>query len=84
MAEEEIGKVTHFFDKIKVAIIKLDAGKLQAGDKIKIAGRGNEVFQEIKSMQIEHESVDSVKKEDEFGLKIDESVKEGDTVFKVE
>lgn len=83
MADDKIGKVTHFFDKINVAIIKLEAGKLVVGDTIKVAGRGSELVQEIKSMQIEHENVDKVQKGDEFGLKVDEKVKEDDIVYKV-
>jgi hypothetical protein len=34
---KEIGAVTHFFDKISVAVIKLKAG-LKAGEKIRIKG----------------------------------------------
>ncbi len=83
MADTKIGKVTHFFDKINVAIIKLDSGKLAPGETIKIAGRGSELVQKVKSMQIEHESVDMVKKGDEFGVKVDAKVKEQDIVYKV-
>ncbi len=62
MADTKIGAVTHYFDKIKVAIIKLTSGKLAVGDSIKIVGRGNELVQKITSMQIEHEAVELVKK----------------------
>jgi len=83
VADKKIGIVTHFFDKISVAIIKLSSGGLKVGETVKVVGRGNEVVQEIKSMQIEHESVDSVKKGEEFGVKVDDAVKEGDIVYKV-
>jgi len=83
MADTKVGIVTHFFDKISVAIIKLNSGGLKAGDTIKIAGRGSELVQKLKSMQIEHENVDKVKKGDEFGVKVDQKVKEGDIVYKV-
>ena len=83
MADTKIGAVTHYFDKIKVAIIKLTSGKLAVGDSIKIVGRGNELVQKITSMQIEHEAVELVKKGNEFGLRVDQPVKEGDIVYKV-
>ena len=79
----KIGKVTHFYDKIGVAIVNLDA-PLGVGDKIKFVRGGEDLFtEEVKSIQIEHEKVDSAKKGDVIGLKTNEAVKEGAEVFKV-
>ncbi len=79
----KIGKVTHFYDKIGVAIVDLDA-PLGVGDKIKFVRGGEDLFtEEVKSIQIEHEKVDSAKKGDVIGLKTNEAVKEGAEVFKV-
>jgi putative protease len=80
--KKEIGKVTHFFDKISVAIIELAAG-LKKGDKISIEGHGKTVEQTVDSMQIEHEAVEKAKKGDAIGLKTSEEVKENDKVFKL-
>ncbi len=78
-----IGKVVHFYDKIGVAIIDLLTGSLKAGDEVKFK-RGEEEFnQKIESIQIEHESVDSVKKGDSFGIKVDKPTKVGTEVFLV-
>jgi putative protease len=79
MADKKIGVIDHYYDKIGVAVIKLESGKLKVGDKIKVFDReGNELFeQEVASMQINGTSVDSVKKGDDFGMKIDQKVKEG-------
>lgn len=80
----KVGKVTHFYDKIGVAIIELD-GSLASGDKVKFVRGGEDLFeQEITSMQIEHEKVSSAKKGDVIGLKTDEEVKEGAEVFKLQ
>lgn len=80
--EEEIGTVSHFFDKIKVAIIELSA-PLKIGDRIKIK-RGEEEFeQDVTSMQVEHEAVKSGKKGDAVGIKVDKDTKDGAHVFKV-
>lgn len=79
----KIGKVTHYYDKIEVAIVELD-GTLAVGDKVKFVRGGEDLFeQEVDSIQIEHEKVDSAKKGDVVGLKTKEMVKEGAEVFKV-
>lgn len=83
MAGLKIGKVTHYYDKIGVAIVELDAA-LSNGDTVKFV-RGNEDLfeQKVESMQIEHKQVDSAKKGDVVGLKAEKEIKEGAEVFKV-
>lgn len=84
LANLKIGKVTHYYDKIGVAIVELSAN-LSKGDKIKFVRGGEDMFeQEIESMQIEHEKLDSAKKGDTIGLKVDEEVKEDAEVYKVQ
>ncbi len=80
-APKPIGKVTHFFDKISVAVVKLNAG-LKVGDKIKIEGHGQSFEQAVGSMQIEHEKLKEAKKGQEVGMKTTKPVKTGDLVFK--
>lgn len=83
MPEKEIGKITHWYDKIGVAVVKL-TGTLKAGDKIKVR-RGEEEFEtEVESMQIEHENVESAKKGDEAAIKLPQKTKEGAAVYLVE
>lgn len=79
--EEEIGKVTHYFDKAGAAVIKLTA-PLKVGDKIHIKGHTTDFEQDIVSMQIEHNSISEGKKGDAVGVKVDERVREHDIVFK--
>jgi putative protease len=76
LADFKIGKVTHYYDKIGVAVVELDGG-LSKGDKIKFVRGGEDMFeQEVESMQIEHDKIDSAKKGDVVGLKVDQEVKE--------
>lgn len=83
MADLKVGKVTHYYDKLSVAIVEL-TGTLSVGDKIKFSRGGEDMFeQEIGSMQIEHEQKDSAKKGDVIGLKVDSEVKEGAEVYKI-
>ncbi len=81
--EKEIGKVTHYYDKIGVLVVKL-TDKVSVGDRIKVR-RGDEEFEEtIESMQVEHENIDKAKKGDEIAIKISQPTKEGAIVYKVE
>ncbi|MBU1165157.1 hypothetical protein KKA15_06400 [Patescibacteria group bacterium] len=77
---KEIGKITHYFGKIGVAVVELTAG-LKVGDTIVVNGRGQEFEQPVDSMQVEHEQVQAAKKGDAVGLKVSEPVKEGDVVY---
>lgn len=79
----KIGKVSHFYDKIGVAIVDLDA-PLAVGDKIKFVRGGEDLFeQNVGSIQIEHNKVESAKKGDVVGLKTSENVKDGADVYKL-
>lgn len=77
---KEIGKVAHFFSKISVAVIDLSA-PLSVGDKIHIIGPTTDFEQTIESMQIEHQNVKMAKAGQSIGLKVNEQVRERDTVY---
>lgn len=83
MADMKVGKVTHYYDKIGVAVVELEAG-LAVGDKIKFVRGGEDLFeQEVASMQMEHEKVETAKAGQTVGLKTDQEVKDGAEVYKV-
>ena len=78
-----IGKITHYFSNIEVAVIELSA-PLKVGYTIRVTGGQETDFeQEVASMQIEHEQVKSAKKGDGIGIKVSQKVHEGYRVFKV-
>lgn len=83
MADYKVGKITHYFDKIGVAVVELE-DRLAVGDQIKISGRGNEFTMTVSSMQVEHQQIQEAQKGQTVGLKVDQPVKEGDEVYKVE
>ena len=79
----KVGKVTHYYDKIGVAIVELD-GTLSVGDKIKFVRGGEDLFeQDVTSMQMEHERVETAKAGQTVGLKTDQEVKDAADVHKV-
>ena len=83
MADKEIGKVTHWYDKINVAVVKL-SGALKVGDKIKVRHGEAESDDAILSMQVDHKDVGAGKKGDEVAMKLSGKAKEGSLICKVE
>ena len=80
--DREVGKVIKFFSKISVAVI-LTKDEIKVGDNILIRGSGN-LSQTITSMQINHKNVDKVNPDEEFGMKTNLPVEEGDIVYIVD
>jgi len=78
-----IGKVTHYFGNIGVAVIEL-SGKLKAGETIRIIGGETDFTQMVGSMEVEHEKIEEAKKGDSVGLKVEQKVRDGYKVYKVE
>lgn len=84
MSEEnvvEIGRITHFFTKISVAVIELIA-PLAVGDTIMIKGPTTDFEQVVESMQIEHNNVQRAEAGQSIGLRVAQRVRENDMVYK--
>lgn len=77
-----VGKISHFFPKISVAVIEVEA-PIKVGDKISIEGPTTKFEQKVESMEVEHKKVKSAKKGDSIGMKVAEKVREKDLVYKV-
>jgi len=77
----EIGRVTHFFTKISVAVVEL-SGALTVGDTILVKGPTTDLEQVVDSMQIEHENIGKAEAGQSIGLKVEQRVREGDLVYK--
>ena len=84
MAEEGklIGKISHYFGNISVAVIDL-TDALKAGDTIKVVGGETEFEQTVGSMEVDHKKVDTAKKGESVGLKIEQKVRDGYKVYKI-
>ena len=83
MAEEEIGKVTHYFGHVQVAAIEITSGTLRVGDTIHIRGHTSDFTQPVDSMQIEKESVEEATVGQNVGIRVAEHAREHDVVYKV-
>lgn len=78
----KVGKVTHYYDNLGVAIVELEA-TLKVGDKVKFEGHGADFEQNVDSLQIEHKQVEKASKGEVIGLKTAQKVKEGTEVEKI-
>jgi putative protease len=77
-----VGTVSHYYDKIGVAIVEL-SGTLSVGEKVKFVRGGEDLFEQVvESIQVEHKKLDSANKGDVIGLKTNDAVKEGTEIFK--
>ena len=79
--EKLIGKIAHYYDKIKVAAVTLK-DTLSQGDTIRVEGGGKSFTQQIDSMEIEHEKVAKAKKGKDVGFKVNQKVREGYRVYR--
>lgn len=79
----QIGKISHYYDKIGVAVVEVTNQPLKVGDTVRISGHDKEFTQVVVSLQVEHEQVKEVKPGDSAGLKVDTPVKEGDVLYLV-
>ena len=82
MPEEEIGKVSDFFARPVVAGIELTR-TLKVGDKIHIKGHTTDMELTVDSMQINNVDVQEARAGDSVGVKVNERVRRGDSVYKV-
>ncbi len=83
MKEQRIGAVSHYYNKIGVAAIKLDSD-MAVGDTIHIKGHLTDFVQKVESIQLEHKNVDLAKKGEDVGIKVKEHAREHDVVYRVE
>ena len=83
MNEKEIGYVSKFFGRISVAAIEITALELNVGDTIRIKGQTTDQKMEVKSIQIEHKTVETAKRGDSIGIKVTEKARRKDKVYKI-
>ena len=79
--EQLVGKITHYFPKIGVAVVKLSAN-LRQGDQVVVKGIHTNFQQMVSSMQIEHANIAQATPGQEVGMKVTQPVHVGDQVFR--
>ena len=75
-----VGKVTHYYANIKVAIVKFNT-KVKAGTELYFKGATTDFREASKSMQFDHKSVAAAMPKKQIGIKLKKRVREGDLVY---
>ena len=83
MAEQRIGVVIHYYGKIGVAGLSITDGELRVSDTIHIKGHTSDFIQSVDSIQIENEAVEVARPGEEIGVRVTETARVHDEVFKV-
>ena len=78
-----VGKITHYFSRIAVAVVDVKGVGVRLGDKIFIKGKNTSFAQNVKSLQVESVNVKAAHKGQVIGLKVDKEARVGDKVFKL-
>jgi len=80
--EVEIGRVTHYYSHLSVAVLSLTES-LKLGDRIHIIGHSTDFTQRITSMEVEHHGILWVKPGDHVAVKVIQPVHEHDIIYRV-
>ncbi len=81
--EVQVGKVTHYFNRIGVAAIEL-SDSLEAGNLIHIKGHTTDIEQKVEAIQIDNGPITRADKGQVIGLKVKDYVREHDVVYIIE
>ena len=80
--EMQVGKVSHYFSKIGVAVVEVTDGSIKIGDEIHIKGHTTDFKQRVDSMQIEQDKIELAEPGQSIGMKVNEPVRQQDLVYK--
>jgi len=80
---KKVGKVTHYYNKIGVGIVKFSTA-VKTGEAFHFKGHATDFKQVVNDMEFDHKKIESVKKGQEVGIKLDQRVREHDEVYLVE
>ena len=83
MKEKRIGKVSHFYNHLGVAIVELN-DSLRVGEKVHFVGHSTDFEQPALSLEVDGKKVEEAKKKQVVGEEVKEMVREHDDVFRVE
>ncbi|MBI4143483.1 hypothetical protein HY487_01210, partial [Candidatus Woesearchaeota archaeon] len=66
----QVGKVSHYFSKIGVAVIDVTGGSIKMGDEVHIKGHTTDFRQKVTSMQIEQDKIEIAEPGQSIGMKV--------------
>ncbi|MDD5731912.1 MAG: hypothetical protein PHU42_03410 [Patescibacteria group bacterium] len=83
--EKPVGKIIHFYGKIKVGVIEVVKGKeIKVGQTLYYSGHTTDFAEELKSMQEYGKQVMVAKGKKQVGIKVGKKVRQEDRVYKIQ
>jgi len=79
---QPLGRVEDYFAKVGVIALRLEK-PLAVGDKVCVKGYTTDFSQPVKSIQIDHESVERARRGASVGIKVKKKCRRGDRLFKL-
>ena len=83
MTGKRVGKVTHYFDHLNVAVLALTEN-IRVGETLHFLGHSTDFKQQVTSLQIEHKAVETAKPGEDVAMKVDQRVHPNDAIFKID
>lgn len=77
---DQMGTVVHFYDRISVAVVKLQH-TLNLGEKVRFQGKKTDFTQEVTSLQIDRQPVETARFGQEVAMKVNQPVQKGDLLL---
>lgn len=77
---QPVGRVTHYYGRISVAVIELD-DRLTLGDWVHFYGFTTNFVQPVESMQYDREPIGEAFADDVIAVQVEGRVREGDLVY---
>ena len=78
---DAVGTVSHYFSHLRVAAVTLTA-PLAVGDRIHIHGHTTDLVETVRSMEVDHRSVDQAVPGDDIAIDVSDHVREHDLIFR--
>ncbi len=81
---EEVGKIIHYYDSARIAVIKVGRDGFKIGDTILIEGEMRAVEQVVRSMEldIDRKPHEVARAGEEVRVRVEQRAREGDVVYK--
>ncbi len=83
MPEQLVGTVVHYFKGPSVAVVRVTAGELVVGDRVRFHGHTTDFTEPISSMEVNHQKVQRAQTGDEVAIQVTDRTRQHDQVFKV-
>jgi len=80
---EPIGRVTHYFPKVRATALLIEKEGIRVGDVLYFKGHTTSFKQRVDSLQINHQSVTEAGAGEEVGIQVRSRTREHDLVFKL-